>query len=585
MTAMMKGQERRTATAAPPQGGEGQRGQGSEQATAAGRFDSSALAERLVELLGSRDLEEMADQSLAALMSDFGATAGSILLVARPGIQLRRGEIPEPLAAHLDQWESTIQQRIISGPWEVEASQSPSLFSRTVPGTGQTGLYSLILTGQEVAGSICLAFPQQLTPRGEQRRALAAYLRVFGPLLCLLGEREFLTERLAQLSLFYQMAQSMATTFDLGAVLNDTMQLATAVLDASASVVMLVDEKRQELVFEYTYGDQGSALRKQRIPLDEGIAGWVATHGAPLIVNNVAEDPRFNSRVDRKTGFLTRSVVCVPIQSRGEVIGVLEALNKRSGQGFDAEDLRLMVTTANQAAIAIENARLYQSLRDERDRIIQAQENVRRQVARNLHDGTVQFLSAIAMGLDHLERLLELKPEAARSEVESLRDLTRQATQQARLALFELRPLILETQGLIPALESYVEQLQGQELFGVHLEIVPPVPEISQPVAASIFAIVQEAVNNVKKHASARDVWIRVWIEEDWLLVSVTDNGRGFDPQAVERDYDRRGSIGLLTMRERAELIDGHLSIESRTTLPDSGTTVILRLPRTSIES
>jgi signal transduction histidine kinase len=272
-------------------------------------------------------------------------------------------------------------------------------------------------------------------------------------------------------------------------------------------------------------------------------------------------------------------VLCVPIQIRGKIIGVLEALNKRSEPGFDSEDLSLMLTTANQAAIAIENAQLYSSLREERDRIIQAQEDVRRQVARNLHDGTVQFLSAISMGIDHLERLLEFKPEAARPELEALRDLTRQATQQARLALFELRPLILETQGLGPALETYVQQLQGNEEFGVHFDAPSHLPELGSAVSSTVFAIVQEAVTNAKKHASPQDVWLRLSEEESWLQVIIEDNGLGFDPEAVQQHYDRKGSIGLLSMRERAELIDSELKIESCIGSPQSGTKVILRVP------
>jgi signal transduction histidine kinase len=233
---------------------------------------------------------------------------------------------------------------------------------------------------------------------------------------------------------------------------------------------------------------------------------------------------------------------------------------------------------------AIENSRQYQSLRDERDRIIQAQEDVRRQVARNLHDGTVQFLSAIAMGIDHMERLLDFKPEAARSELEALRDLTRQATQQARLALFELRPLILETQGLLAALEAYVQQLEGSEEFRVHLEVANTAPDVDGAVAATMFTIVQEAVNNVKKHASARDVWLRFSHDNGWTQIVVEDNGKGFDAEAVERDYDQRGSFGLLNMRERAELIDGYLEIESKTAASDHGTKVTLHVPILEIE-
>jgi signal transduction histidine kinase len=218
-------------------------------------------------------------------------------------------------------------------------------------------------------------------------------------------------------------------------------------------------------------------------------------------------------------------------------------------------------------------------LRDERDRVIHAQETVRRQVARNLHDGTVQFLSAISMGIDHLERLLEFKPEAAKSELQALRDLTRQATQQARLALFELRPVILETQGLVAALETYVEQLQSSEKFGVHLQAPASMSALDASVAGTVFSIVQEAVTNAKKHAAPHDIWLRVSQDSQCLRVVIEDNGTGFDQAAVEETYDQSGSIGLLNMRERAELIEGLLMIESCTTSPRSGTRVILRVP------
>jgi signal transduction histidine kinase len=384
---------------------------------------------------------------------------------------------------------------------------------------------------------------------------------------------------MSQLGMFHQVAQAMASTFDLDLALDDTLELATAILDASASAFLLVDEDKQELVFAHTHGEAAGLLRGHRLGLGEGLAGWVAAHGEPLVVNDVSKEPRFCSRLDTRTGFETRSAVCVPVKTRGKTIGVLQVLNKRGNASFDSEDESLMITIASQAAIAIENIQLYQDLRDEKDRIIQAQENVRRQVARNLHDGTVQFLSAMSMGIDHLERLLEFKPEAAKSELEALRGLTRQATQEARLALFELRPLILETQGLVPALESYVSQLQSSEAFALHLHAPQDLPNLSNSVAGTVFAIVQEALNNAKKHAAPHDVWLRLSQENGLLQVIIEDNGRGFDYENVRERYDQRSSIGLLTMRERAELLNGRLEIQSSMTQPNVGTKVILSVP------
>lgn len=530
-------------------------------------------------LLAHREPVGLAAEALSNLITDFGATAGSLFYATRPPLRVRRGQLSDPITTHMDQWEANIEERITTSSWRIATKEAPPLATRPITQTNQVAFYSLILNEQDVVGTICLVFAQKQVPDSSERILLNSFLQAIGNMVRLVGELAITQERLGQLSLFYQVAQSMASTFDLGKVLDDTMQLATAVLDANASALMLVDEKREELVFEYAYGEMGNILRKQRTPMNEGIAGWVASHGVPALVNNAQEDPRFSTSVDARTGFLTRSVVCAPIQIRGKTIGVLEALNKRSEQGFDSEDMRLMITTANQAAIAIENTRLYQNMREDRDRVLQVQEDVRRQVARNLHDGTVQFLSAISMGIDHMERLLELKPEAALAELGALRKLTRQATQQARLALFELRPVILETQGLVPALEAYVQQLENSETFAIHLQAPKALPEMDNSVAATIFAIVQEAVANIKKHASARDVWLRISSENGWLRIVVEDNGSGFDAEAVERDYDLRGSIGLLNMRERAELIDGHVQIESSTTSPNSGTRVILQAP------
>jgi signal transduction histidine kinase len=535
--------------------------------------------ERLMGLLAHDEPVGLASEALSTLIADFGATGGSLFCGGRPPLRVRRGVLPPEVAAQIDRWEANIEERLAAGRWEITDQAGSSLASRRIADGNYVGLYSLIRSDRRVMGGLFLAYPRGSVPAGPQRGHLSLFVQAMSRIFGLVSELSLTKQRLGQLSLFYQVSQSMASTFDLGKLLEDTMQLATAVLDAGASALMLIEEQSGELVFEYTHGEMGDLLRKQRTALNEGIAGWVATHGQPILANDAPNDPRFSPRVDARTGFLTESVLCVPIQIRGKTMGVLEVLNKRSERGFDAEDLSLMITTANQAAIAIENARLYQSLRDERDRIIQAQEAVRRQVARNLHDGTVQFLSAISMGIDHLERLLELKPEAARSELEALRDLTRQATHEARLALFELRPLILETQGLAAALETYVQQLEGSEEFAVHLEVQPALPGLGGSVASIIFAIIQEAVTNAKKHAAPQDVWLRLSQADNWLQVAVEDNGSGFDPEMVEKTYDRKGSIGLLSMRERAELIDGDLTIESCKSPPENGTKVILRVP------
>jgi signal transduction histidine kinase len=257
---------------------------------------------------------------------------------------------------------------------------------------------------------------------------------------------------------------------------------------------------------------------------------------------------------------------------------VLEVLNKYSGAGFNQEDVRLMSSIAAQAAIALENARLYQQVRQERDHIIKAQEDVRRELARKLHDGPVQLLSAISMSLDHLERLNEVKPEAVHNEINALRNLVRQATRDARNVLFELRPIILETQGLVAALEEYVNQLRSSESFDIHFKTIEEVGYDAK-VAGTIFSIAQEAINNIKRHANARNVWLLLEPKNNRFIVTVRDDGEGFDVEKIEASYDRRGSFGLINMRERAQLIEAELHIQSRQDAPNRGTTIQLILP------
>lgn len=541
--------------------------------------------DRFIELLDQQDLDEMLSTALSLLGQAIGARAGSLLYVGQSSQRAQLGQLTEPAQAQISLWEKSVGQQL-----ELLSQKTPFLkqipFSLHTLSDHQGTLLNMpLLTRSRVVGSISLLCPPGFKPSDSQRRLMGSLSRGIGSQAELLEGLALTQQRLSQLGLFYQMGQALVSTFDLPQLLQDTMQLAASVINAGASSLMLLDETRQGLIFAVVHGEKGAMLRSQRIPIEEGIAGWVVRHGEPVIANNVSTDPRFSRQVDVRTGFLTQSILAVPMQIRGKTIGVLEVLNKYDEEGFDEEDLRLLLTLAAESAIAIENARLIQQLREERDRILTAQEEVRRDVNRRLHDGTVQLLAAIGMGIDHVERLLQLKPDAVYAELEALRKLTRQATREARMLLFELRPLILESQGLVVALQRYVEQLRENETFHVHFDASGWEKAINQQVAGAIFSIIQEAVNNTRKHAKASNLWIRLRETETHLAVQVEDDGLGFDVTAVEQDYEKKGSFGLLNMRERAELIEGEFSIESSEVMPEQGTLVTLRVPLSRVLS
>lgn len=321
---------------------------------------------------------------------------------------------------------------------------------------------------------------------------------------------------------------------------------------------------------------------RKRIGVQEGIAGWVATNCAVVLVADATSDPRFTAEaLSVDSGVLGRAlgnVVAVPMVFREEVTGVLEIAQGVDSEGFDASSLDLMRTLAAQAATAVANAQLYRRLRAERDRIIQTQEDERKRLGRDLHDGPAQKLAQIAMSLEFAEQLAMQDPARLSQELRSIHDLTLSTTREIRNRLFDLRPLVLDAEngGLVVALSQFLERFQEGQ--GPHMYLQAEYPErLSHNVELTVFAIVQEAVNNVLKHANAHNCWIDIRETDEKLTALISDDGDGFDTHQVQNEYESRGSWGLVSMLERAALIEAKLSIASQL---DKGTITSLEVPR-----
>lgn len=389
-------------------------------------------------------------------------------------------------------------------------------------------------------------------------------------------------ENLDRLRHLYEVGQAIASTLDLDRVLEESTTRVAEVLRAEASTLLLIDEERGELVFKVPAGPAEHILREQRMPLDKGVAGWVAVHGEPIIIPDVATDRRFYGQIDRLTGYRTRSIMAVPLQVKGRTIGVVEVINKIDGSSFNEDDQQWLSILAPLIAAAIENARLYAALREERDRIIAAEENVRHELARDLHDGPAQILSAIILNIDMARRYLTAGPEKMAKELNFLDSLAQEANQEVRDLLFSLRPLTLVTHGLIAALTQLVERYQKHLPYRIHLKVGALQDDALDPkVASTLFVIIQEALNNIQKHAKAQEVWVRLGTSETDLWVEVADDGQGFNVRQVESHYEQLGSFGLLNMRERARLIDGQIEIVSPRPGHATGTLVQVRVPLT----
>jgi len=538
---------------------------------------STPNLESLARLTSYRDCGDFLSAALRETMQAMNAQAGSLLLVGDTARRVREGDMSTEIEKQITLWEDALEQRLRSGPWRIEAGESLSVSTHAVKGTEQILVNAPLLRAESVSGSLTLAMGPDDKLSLVQRQALTSFARAIGNLADMIEQLTLTKHSLEQLTFLRETSQALTSTLDLRQVLDNAMELATKVLGARASTLMLVDEETNELVFDIPYGEKRELLRSYRMSMEEGIAGWVATHGAPAIVNEAPGDERFSSGTDARTGFLTQSVICVPLHIKNRTIGVLEVLNKVSSQGFNDDDLRLLSTLAAQAATAIETARLYRSLREERDKILRVQEEARRSLARDLHDSTLQSLSSISMGLDYVKQLFKHQPATAAEELGQVQQLVSQALTEARALLFQLRPIALETQGLVSALETYVEQFSGEGPPLFHFNSGGFDGRLPPDLEATAFIVVQEAVNNARKHSNPDNVWLTLRPEEGSLLVTVEDDGCGFDKDAAGKNSNREGHLGLVSMQERADLIEAELSIDSS---PGQGTRISLRLPR-----
>ena len=179
-----------------------------------------------------------------------------------------------------------------------------------------------------------------------------------------------LNERVEALTSLMEVSIIISSTLDLDRLMELVMEKAQTVMKAKASAVMIIDEEKNVLICPVALGEAGEKLKKIELPIDKGIAGWVATNGKAQIIPDAYQDPRFNSKVDEETGFRTKSILAAPLMVKDKIIGVAEVINRQDGNAFTEEDLELFSTFCRQVALAIQNARVHQ-LEIDRQRIEQ----------------------------------------------------------------------------------------------------------------------------------------------------------------------------------------------------------------------
>lgn len=384
----------------------------------------------------------------------------------------------------------------------------------------------------------------------------------------------------SRIQAFYQLIETLSSTLNYRVVLDSILDLSqTALQEVNApvesmpSAVLLFSEERLVVANARRFSP---ADLKRSFPANHGILASTLTSAECQMSDNIHSDPELG----RVSAFQTcSSALCLPLSRGLDSYGVMIFAHPDPGF-FSTERQELLQMISRQAVIAIQNARLYQQLQDENEQILQTQEEARNKLARDLHDGPTQSVAAIAMRLEVAQKMLLQSPARVSPELKEIEELARRTSNEIRHMLFTMRPLILESDGLDAALKAVADKTMAT--FKQRLKVDTDAQVIQRLDASKqtvIFYLAEEAINNARKHAQARLIWVRLRParhETDIALLEIIDNGTGFDLQEINSDYSRRGSLGMINLKERTELINGLLHIDS---VPGQGTRVQVFIP------
>jgi signal transduction histidine kinase len=301
------------------------------------------------------------------------------------------------------------------------------------------------------------------------------------------------------------------------------------------------------------------------LPRTHGMLGAMLEGAEPHRTDDIRQDPRFRGWWPSAHPQM-RSFLGVPILSRGEVIGAFYLTDKLGAAVFDEGDQELIEMLAAHAAVAIVNTRLY-----ERSRELSVVEE-RTRVARELHDAVTQNLFGVVLAADAAATLLDRDADAARAQIERVQELARAGMEELRSLIFELRPPALASDGLAASLRKHVGVLRQVHHQDIALHVAGS-PRDGGASDGDVFRIAQEAVHNALRHARADHIRVGLDARDGRLVLTVDDDGVGFDPSAASL---RSRRLGLTSMEERAKAVGATLTIASSA---GSGTRVRLEVP------
>ncbi|MBI3912240.1 MAG: GAF domain-containing sensor histidine kinase [Armatimonadetes bacterium] len=374
-------------------------------------------------------------------------------------------------------------------------------------------------------------------------------------------------------------AQVVNSSLDLPTVLDHILIQAMGVLRAESGSVMLLDPDRQELLVLAARGPRAESVCGRSQKVGQGIAGWVALNGKPLLLHGKPEDWRYELVCERSD---VRDALCVPLTAEGEIIGVISLNNRLRQQPFASSDLELLTALTHHAGLAIRNARLYEETQRQHQAVerllsgmVTAQEEERKRIALELHDGPAQSLFAALRAVEATQSMLADLPPSVAEELKAADTCIRQAIEELRGVMTDIRPPSLDDLGLVTGLRQYARYLS--ERSGLEILVIRRGLERRLPATleVALYRVAQEALANVWKHARARKATVVVDIDQERCTLEVIDDGIGFATPPDGRSGELK-HMGLATVRERVELMGGQLDVRS---VSERGTTISVTVP------
>ena len=357
--------------------------------------------------------------------------------------------------------------------------------------------------------------------------------------------------RTQDLEALYSADEQVYRHLDLDQVLQSLVDVAVDILEADKSSLMVWSEDRERLVVRAARGFSSETVAKMTFASGEGTVGQVAASGQAAVVEDTHADPSVARRITDPENI--RSFMHVPIEIEGQVFGVFNA-DYAEPRAFGEDEMRLFAALAQRAALAVQNAQLYEQAQE-----LAAVEE-RQRLARDLHDAVTQTLFSASLIAESVPELWAQNPQRGQEMLDKVRQLSRGALAEMRTLLIELRPTRLLEADLGTLLRQLAQAASGRE--GIPIQVnVNGACDLPAEVHVAIYRIAQEALNNVVKHAQASEVEVGLYCDDDPLpsaRLCIRDDGCGFETSSVSSEH-----LGLGIMRERATAVGAELVIES----------------------